>query len=219
MHNAVAPPRRRLLLAAAAVALALSGCGVLGGLAPGTSNDPEPAPTAEPAPTPTEPAPTQEPPAARPVAAETPEAAPEEPDAATPEDAAAGTVELSIESGGTERVFEYTADHCVVTPEYILVSAAGAEVGTGTASEVGIGTSPAELLHEATGTFQADGIISVRTGGEEVVSDGRMITVEGNRISSAFTYRHDENSAHFVVAWFSGASQLGAGYVKVNCNY
>lgn len=136
------------------------------------------------------------------------------------EEIVAGTIELSIESGGVERVFRYEAEHCFVSSEYILAGGTGSEVGTGLASEVGISSTPAELLHESTGTFQADGLISVRSEEGEVVTDGRMITVgEGSPIPSMFTYSHDDNSAHYVVAWFSGAAEAGAGYVKLNCDY
>lgn len=145
---------------------------------------------------------------------------PEEPAAPEAEGIAAGTIELSIESGGAERVFQYEAEHCFVSPEYILAGGTGSEVGTGMASEVGISSAPVELLHEGSDTYQAEGLISVRSEEGEVVTDGRMITVgEGYRIPSAFTYRHDDNSAHYVVAWFSGAAEIGAGYVKVQCNY
>lgn len=220
--------RRRvpISVAAATIALLISGCGI--GSVFGTGSSPDESQTSQEEPTPApevpaEPEPTPEPEEIVVVAEEPAEDDQDENDSGEgiPEDAAGGTIELSIESGGTERVFQYTADHCFVSPEYILAGGKGAEVGTGEASEVGISSSPAELIHEATGTYQAEGLISVRMADFEVRSDGRMITPSEHTIPSVFTYRHDDNSAHYVVAWFSepGGADVGAGYVKVNCEY
>lgn len=206
------------VLVAAVMVVAIAACTpVPSAMSPGETAEPSPqeAPPAEPA--------DEAPPAAAPVdASATPEPGDEvvdDSEVEPQEDLVLGSIELSIESGGVEHVYKYNADHCFVSSEYILAGGTGAEVGTGIASEVGISTSPAELLHESSGTFQADGIISVRTNGNEIVSDGRPITVEGHTIPSVFTYREDGNSAHYVVAWFSGGTDVGAGYVKVNCDY
>ncbi|XBH20926.1 hypothetical protein V5R04_11955 [Jonesiaceae bacterium BS-20] len=133
----------------------------------------------------------------------------------------AGTIELSLEEGGAERIFDYTASHCYVSDDYMLVEATGVERGTGKPSTVNIFAEPLELLHEKTGTYQAAGLIKFTDGYREVVSDGRDITVEGHVIPSGFTYRASEAQAHFVVAWFVGpaTTRSGAGYVLVNCNY
>lgn len=228
MHINGGASRRRILIpvAAAVAVLIISGCGVGSVFGSGSSpiepqaSQEEPIPEAE---QPAEPDAAPEPEKVVPVVAD-PEEDSDDADErgeGTSEDIVAGTIELSIESGGTERVFQYSASDCVVSPEYILASGKGAEVGTGQVSEVGIAAFPQELLHPGTGTYQAEGLISVRTAGTEVVADGRMIKPGDYPIPSAFTYRHDDNSAHFVLAWFvePGGADGGAGYVKVNCDY
>lgn len=131
----------------------------------------------------------------------------------------AGTVALSWTGGSEHQNFEYTAQHCYVGSDYVLVEGSGGPVGASGASTVKIFTTPAELLHEGTGTYQAEGSIQFTWGGGDIVADGRQIHVGDYPQPASFTYRQSGNSVKYVLAWFQGAADAGAGAVEVTCNH
>ncbi|MDO5676169.1 MAG: hypothetical protein Q4G35_01540 [Propionibacteriaceae bacterium] len=145
----------------------------------------------------------------------------EEPDDHPSETAAqaVGSITLSWTGGTEHQNFEYVAEHCYVGADYILVEGSGGPVGGAGESQIKIFTTPEELLHEGTGTFQAAGAVQFTWGGTEIIADGRQIHVGDYPQPAVFTYRHDDSSVKYVVAWFDGADDSGAGAVEVECNY
>lgn len=148
---------------------------------------------------------------------------PSEPTAATsaaPGEAhSAGEITLSWTGGGEHQNFSYTAEQCYVGPDYVLVEGAGGPVDEPTGSAVRIFTSPAELLHETTGTYQAEGIVAFTWAGKEIVADGRTIHVGDYPQPASFTYRHTDDGIKYVLSWFDGSGDAGAGAVEVRCFY
>lgn len=132
---------------------------------------------------------------------------------------AAGSIKLSWTGGPEHQNFEYVAEHCYVGADYILVEGTGGPVGGVGDSQIKIFTTPDELLHEGTGTFQAAGAVHFTWGNAEIIADGRQIHVGDYPQPAVFTYRHDDSSAKYVVSWFDGAEDSGAGAVEVECDY
>lgn len=132
---------------------------------------------------------------------------------------AAGSITLSWTGGAEHQNFEYDAEHCYVGADYILVEGTGGPIGGSGESRIKIFTTPAELLHEATGTFQAEGSVRFTWDGDEIVADGRQIHVGDYPQPAVFTYRYTHDSAKYIVSWFRGAADAGAGAVEIACAY
>lgn len=222
--------RRRqvsLVAAAAGFALLLTGCGVLPGFSSSSGGDggngASSAPVTEPTPSATDEAPEPTP---SPTVIFKQDDSPD-PDTSSDTDSDkksddgvdAGTIEVGFENGGAPRIINYKANDCVVGADYIMANGTGTDPQSGLPSEVGIFSEPAEALGENTPLIQAAGIISVRTGDETIVSDGRPKTVSGHTMPAMFIYEPKHNSVKYAVAWFNGDADAGTGWVKVHCNY
>lgn len=138
---------------------------------------------------------------------------------ADPASHSAGEITLSWTGGTEHQNFTYMAEQCYVGTDYILVEGVGGPIDTPKGSRIKIFTTPEELLHEATGTFQADGSIHFTWEDFEIIADGRQIHVGDYPQPAVFTYRQTEDSVKYVVSWFEGAKESGAGAVEVQCTY
>lgn len=130
-----------------------------------------------------------------------------------------GEIELSVEGRPGVEEFFFAATECLISPTRVNVVGQGIDLSTGEPSTVVIDSVPLEELGETKkyGVFQAAGAITVSVADEEYVSDGRMHTVGGHEIPSMFTYRLEEPGIKYAVSWWTGATQVSAGYVKVSC--
>lgn len=138
---------------------------------------------------------------------------------ADPASHSAGEVTLSWTGGSEHQNFTYTAEQCYIGADYILVEGVGGPIDIPQGSHLKIFTTPAELLHETTGTFQAEGSIRFTWEDVEIIADGRQIHVGDYPQPAVFTYRQTEDSAKYVVSWFEGTMESGAGAVEIQCSY
>ncbi len=137
---------------------------------------------------------------------------------AGPAGPAAGEIALSWTGGTDHQNFVYAADHCYIGADHIRAEGVGGPIDAPQGSSIEISTSPEELLHAGTGTFQAQGVIRFTWGGTEIVADGRPGTVGRSSQPAVFTYQQTGDGVKYVVAWFEGAHDSGAGAVEVRCN-
>ncbi len=136
-----------------------------------------------------------------------------------PANHSAGEITLSWTGGTEHQNFTYRAEQCYVGTDYILVEGVGGPIDTPKGSQIKIFTTPEELLHETTGTYQAEGSIHFTWKDVEIIADGRQIHVGDYPQPAVFTYRHTDDSVKYVVSWFEGAQESGAGAVEVQCHY
>lgn len=133
----------------------------------------------------------------------------------------AGNIRVVLEQAGVQRYFHYTASHCIIRDDYIMAEGVGTEEGGGPESTVAIFTHPEELYHVARGIWQGSGLIHFTADGKDIISDARPVqyTPTTNPIPSVLTYQIQENSVLYIVEWWHGPVSVGAGEVKMTCNY
>lgn len=130
-----------------------------------------------------------------------------------------GEIALSWTAGPVQS-FTFVAEHCYVGDDYIMAEGVGGPIDNPVGAIVKIFTSPAELLHEATGTFQGAGEIRLIWEGREIVADARMIHKGEYPQTANLTYRHTIfGGVKYVLSWFEGRAESGAGAVEIQCNY
>lgn len=131
-----------------------------------------------------------------------------------------GTVTLNWEvEHVSNRLFIYQATVCTIDDGHVLVEGTGVEDGTDNPSTLQISAVPDVLEHPGTGTYLAEGHVTVTVDDTELVGDGRIYTSpEGFHGPSMFHYRFDEGYAEFRTLWWIGDDHSGAGAVTVNCD-
>lgn len=124
-----------------------------------------------------------------------------------------GEIEVKIERrNGVIDYLYFDASVCEVGHDRVVGEGSSAGEGDGS---IRIDTGPFELLHERTGTWQAQGSIRVEADDDRLTSDGRR---GAGGIESMFTYRLGDNAITYTTSWFDDSGlHASDGFVKMNC--